>query len=182
MIRVSNGSRYGWATCMARPGPPAAVLAGLSLALAACGSTGSTARCSPTPHPSIGPPEVVDGPVTASAGSGVVALGSTAHVAVRVVGPASYQAPCEGPVRMIVVDSSDMHLYTDTPPAPRGTPCGAVTLAAGQHAEYDLSWPVDPTLPTGGYRLLLALGNQPDMVLPLHVGPIVDECAVPVGG
>jgi hypothetical protein len=101
----------------------------------------------------------------------VVGAGGSLMASVRVMGPLTYAAPCDAPLRMIVADSADIHVDALAPPAPRGTPCGsAVTLAAGQHVEYDVQWTADPTLPTGRYRLVLVLDGQPELVLPIQLG------------
>jgi hypothetical protein len=145
-----------------------AALAGVCACLVACGAETTAARCTPPPTPS--PPSVAAGALTASADRAVVPLGGMLKVTVAVAGPLSYQAPCDGPVRLIVVDSADIHVDSVSPPAPRGTPCGAVAVAAGQTAHYDLLWTADPTLPVGAYRLVLTLGDQPALSLPVSLG------------
>ena len=148
-----------------------ALVAALSapvLGLVACGGSVPTARC--TPLPSTSPPAAVAGQLTAFADRAVVSSGGTVAAGVRVSGPLSYQAPCAAPLSLIVVDRADIHVDSESPPAPRGTPCGAVALASGQTAEYDVLWNPDPTLPSGPYRLVLGLGDQPQLVVTVRVG------------
>jgi hypothetical protein len=80
-------------------------------------------------------------------------------------------------VQLIVSDSADLHVASQAPPAPKGTPCGAVTLAAGQTAHYDVAWASDPTLPAGEYRALVTLGDQPTLTLMLQLGAGPFSCA-----
>jgi hypothetical protein len=156
------------------PRPLAVALAGAALGLVACGSEAQTARCTPRPSPS--PPAATAGQLTATADPAVVPAGGSVEAAVHVAGPLTYQAPCTAPLSLIVVDSTDIHVDSEGPPAPKGTPCGAVKLAAGQTAEYDVVWNADPTLPTGPYRLVLGLGDQPQLVLTVHLGIEVSRC------
>jgi hypothetical protein len=152
--------------------PSRLLVAGLlvaSLGLAACGDAGSGGRCTPRASSTI--PVVTSGHLTATVDREVIGSGGSLLASVRVTGPLTYPAPCAGPVRMIVADSSDIHVDALAPPAPKGTPCGStVTLAAGQHVEYDVQWTADPTLPTGTYRLILALDGLPELVVPVQLG------------
>jgi len=151
--------------------PPRLAATGLlaaAMGLAACGDDGSTARC--TPHASATVSTAHAGLLTAALDRAVVPSGGSVLASLRVAGPLSYQAPCAGPVRLLVIDSTDIHVDSLTPPAPKGTPCGAVKLTAGQHVEYDVPWTADPTLPSGRYRLVLILDTQPQLVLSVQVG------------
>lgn len=152
----------------------AAALAGAALGLAACGGDSPPPLC--TPHASPSPPVTNAGQLSATADRAALPVGGSVQATVRVAGPFAYQAPCDAPMRLIVVDSADIHVDSVAPPAPKGTPCGAVNLAAGQSAEYDVVWNADPTLPTGAYRLVLALGDQPQLLLVVHLGVDVVHC------
>jgi hypothetical protein len=145
-----------------------AALLGVALGTAACGGETTATRC--TPQPTTSPPSAVAGPLTAGVDQAVMPSGGTLVATVKVAGPLAYQAPCDGPLRLIVVDSSDIHVDSLAPAAPKGTPCGAVNLASGQKAEYDVQWTADPTLPPGGYRLVLALGDQAQLALSVRIG------------
>jgi len=160
---------------MRLPPPLVAAPLGAALALAACGDAGQSARC--TPHPSASPPSITAGQLTAFADRAVVPTGGSLQASVRVTGPLRYQAPCDAPLQLIVVDSTDIHIDSLAPPAPRGTPCGAVALSAGQTAEYDVAWTADPTLPAGVYRLVLGLGDQPQLVVRVRLGLDVGGCS-----
>jgi hypothetical protein len=150
------------------------VAAGAAAGLTACGGDAQAVHCTPRPSPS--PPVATAGQITASADRAVVPSGDTVATTVHVTGPLAYQAPCTGPLSLIVIDSTDIHVFSAAPPAPKGTPCGAVTLAAGQSAEYDVQWNADPTLPSGRYRLVLALGDQPQLVLSMQLGLATSDC------
>ena len=145
-----------------------AALLGVALGTAACGGDTVATRCTPQPAPP--PPSAVAGPLTATVDQAVVPSGGTLVATVKVAGPLAYQAPCAAPLRLIVVDSSDIHVDSSAPAAPKGTPCGAVNLAGGQKAQYDVQWTADPTLPPGSYRLVLVLGDQPQMALSVRIG------------
>jgi hypothetical protein len=152
----------------------AVALAGAALGLAACGGDSPPPRC--TPHPSPSPLATTAGQLSGALDRAALPLGGSVQATVRVSGPLVYQAPCNAPLSLIVVDTADIHVDSQAPPAPKGTPCGAVSLAAGQSAEYDVVWNADPTLPTGAYRLVLALGDQPQLVLVVHLGIEVVQC------
>jgi hypothetical protein len=147
--------------------PPLAAAAGCAL-LAACGDAPAPATCR-TPAPAT-PPSATSGPLTAHADRGVFPAGGTLRISVDAAGPATYTAPCDQPLQVIVVDSADLHVAALAAPAPKGTPCGAVALAAGQTAHYEVQWTADETLPSGAYRLVLTLGDQPPMTLPVELG------------
>jgi hypothetical protein len=155
--------------------PPLLVAALLGAALCACGDSAQTARC--TTHAAATPPTATAGQLIAFADRAVVPSGGSLVAGVRAAGPLRYAAPCTAPLQLIVVDNADIHVDSETPPAPRGTPCGpAVSLAAGQTAEYDATWAADPTLPPGTYRLVLALGDQPQLVLHVRLGVDLSGC------
>lgn len=153
-----------------RPSRPlVAALAGAALGLLACGGDTPAPHCSP-PRASPSAPTVSSGHLTAVADRAVVPAGGSVAVAVQASGPWSFVAPCEGPVSLIVIDRTGIHVDALAPPAPKGTPCGTVTLAAGETAEYEVVWNADPTLPPGPYRLVLGLGDQPQLVLTVRLG------------
>jgi hypothetical protein len=147
--------------------PPLA-LAGACAVLAACGDSVPAAHC--TPAPSAAPPSVVAGPLTARADRGELPAGGTVRVSIDAAGPATFNAPCDQPLQVIVVDSAGLHVAALSAPAPKGTPCGAVTLAAGQTAHYEVLWTADPTLPPGRYSLATMLGDQPALVVQVELG------------
>jgi hypothetical protein len=152
-----------------------AALSTASTLLVACGETATTAQCR-TPAPAT-PASAVSGPLTAHTDRGVLQSGGTVHVVVDVVGPASFNAPCDAPVSAVVVDATDLHVAAVSAPAPKGTPCGAVSLPAGDKAHYELAWTADITLPSGGYRLVVTLGDQPPVTLPVALGPSSLVCS-----
>ena len=153
--------------------PLLAVLAGGVLGLSACGSVQS-ARCRPQPSPT--PPSTTAGQLTATADRAVVPSGGTVAASVEAAGPLAYTAPCDAPLSLIVIDSTDIHVDAEAPPAPKGTPCGAVKLAAGEKALYQVLWNTDSTLPSGRYRLVLGLGDQPQIVLAVRLGLDIGAC------
>jgi hypothetical protein len=153
--------------------PPLA-LAGACAALVACGDSTPVAHC--TAAPSLAPPSAVAGPLTARADRGEFPAGGTVRVSVDAAGPATYNAPCAQPLQVIVVDTADLHVAALTSVAPKGTPCGAVTLAAGQTAHYELLWTADPTLPPGHYNLDATLGDQPPIVVQVELGLATLAC------
>lgn len=148
------------------------IRAALALAccvLAGCGDSGpATSRC--TPPPTSTPASATSGPISAHTDRGAMAAGDTVKVSVDVSGPATYGAPCDAPVQLVVVDSTDLHVGAAGGPAPKGTPCGAVSLAAGQKAHYEVLWTSDDTLPPGRYSLVATLGDQEAIALPVTIG------------
>jgi hypothetical protein len=153
---------------MRSPSLLAAGLVAAAVGLAGCGDQGTAQRCTPPPTPAATPASA--GPLVAGVDRAVVPSGGAVLASLRVSGPLHYTAPCSGPVRLLVVDSADIHVDSLTPPAPKGTPCGDVTLAAGQQARYDVQWTADPTLPTGRYRLVFVLDDQPQLAVTVQLG------------
>jgi hypothetical protein len=143
-------------------------LAGAFAVLTACGDSVPATHC--TPAPSAPPPSAVAGPLTAHADRGSFPAGTTVRLSVDAAGPLTYTAPCTQPLQVIVVDSADLHVAALTAPAPKGTPCGSVNLAAGQTAHYEVLWTADATLPPGLYNLDAALGDQPPLVVQVQLG------------
>jgi hypothetical protein len=148
--------------------PLRAALAGPCLLLVACGDVVAPPQC--TAIPTASPPHVSAGALTARADHGVMPAGNTLHVSVEAAGPLSYSAPCNQPLQLIVSDSADLHVASGGAAAPKGTPCGAVSLQAGQTAHYDVAWPSDPTLPAGEYRVVVTLGDQAPLALSVQLG------------
>jgi hypothetical protein len=152
-----------------------AALSTLCALLVACGETPTTAQCR-TPAPAT-PASVSSGPLSAHTDRGVLQSGGTVHVSVDAVGPVTFTAPCDAPISAVVVDATDLHVGAVSAPAPKGTPCGAVNLAAGDKAHYELAWTADITLPQGTYRLVVSLGDQPPLSLPVALGPSTLVCS-----
>ncbi|HXA28341.1 MAG TPA: hypothetical protein VN193_06295 [Candidatus Angelobacter sp.] len=149
--------------------PPLLALAGACAVLVACGDSTPAAHCSALP--SAPPASAVAGPLTGHADPGSFPAGGTVRVSVDAAGPATFDAPCDQPLQLIVVDSADLHVAAQpSSAAPKGTPCGAVTLTAGETAHYELLWTADPTLPPGRYSLDATLGDQPPLVLSVDLG------------
>lgn len=146
-----------------------AVPAAACCVLAACGDSGPVAgHC--TPPPTASPALATAGALTARTDRGALAAGDTVKVSVDVAGPATYDAPCDQPLQLVVVDSTALHVGEATAPAPKGTPCGAVSLAAGQSAHYEVLWTSDDTLPPGRYTIAATLGDQAPLSLDVTVG------------
>ena len=157
-----------------------AAAAATAAVVAGCGGGSSSSTvCSPAAAGSPGPSSVAAGALTAAVDRGSLPAGTTVHLRVSARGPASYTAPCDGPLQLLVAaDPADIHIYTAAPPGAHGTPCGAASLAAGQEAEYDVDWTPEATLPAGVYRAVLTLGDQPPLILRVAVGtsPVVASC------
>jgi hypothetical protein len=148
---------------------PLPAIAATCAVLAACGGEAAAPQQCRTPAPAT-PPSVAAGPLTARADRGVFPAGGTLRISLDAAGPVTYNAPCDQPVQVVVVDSADLHVAALSAPAPKGTPCGAVTLAAGQTAHYEVPWTADETLPPGTYRLVVTLGDQASLALPVELG------------
>ena len=140
--------------------------AGASVAACSGGATSSTG-CSATPTPAATPPSAQSGPLSASADRATAQPGDRVQAEVVVSGPARVSAPCTGPVELVVVDVAGLHVHADTPPAAHGVPCGDVTVDPGRTVTYTLTWAPDPTLPPGMYSVVLTLGANPPLVLPV---------------
>jgi hypothetical protein len=153
---------------MSRRRIPHVTLAAACCGLAACAGDAPALHCTPPPSPT--PPSAVAGPLTAAADHGLLAPGTMLKVSVDASGPLTYQAPCSSPLTLLVVDSADIHVDSVAPVAPKGTPCGAVSLTAGQTAHYEVLWTADPTLPTGRYRVVATLGDQAPIALAFQLG------------
>src|SRR5260221_5062497 len=96
------------------------LLLGASALLAACGDSTTAARC--TPPPLAPSPSAVAGPLTARADRALVPAGGMVRLSVDAAGPASFAAPCDQPLQLIVVDNADLHVAALSAPAPKGTP------------------------------------------------------------
>ena len=112
--------------------------------------------------------------MSATASSGRVDPGATVTATETVTGPAHVHFDdCSAPLRVIVVDPSDVHVYSgQAQPATDASLCPEATLAAGQTLQETVTWPVDPTLPGGVYTMILVLGDQPQLSLSVAVGSV----------
>jgi hypothetical protein len=154
---------------------PVAAAAWCALALVACGSARTGSRpCSPAPTQR--PPEVSEATVTAVADRAVVAPGGTVTFTVVASGVSRFNAPCSGPLHVVIDDASQAGVYSTSSASGPSSPCGAVALAAGGRAVYSVAWPVDPTLPGGPYEATLVLGDTPAIQLPIAVGAVKPSC------
>ena len=158
---------------MRRPSvSPAAVAVLLSAcaAQAAPVSSSCTARAAPPPHAAAGP-------FLASAGQAVVAPGATVAFTVTATGPASFTAPCSGPLQLFVADDTTLRVYAAASATGPASPCGAVSLVKGKRDVYAVTWQVDPTLPPGPYTATLLLGDQPALTLTVKLASSVAGCS-----
>jgi len=105
---------------MSPPRLLACALAAVALGLAACNQDTVATRCRPVPTPS--PSVASAGRLLATTDAAVVPTGGSVDASVKVTGPLDYQAPCEGPLSLIVIDRTDIHVDSLAPPAPKGTP------------------------------------------------------------
>lgn len=144
----------------------------LALPLAACsaGDSSTSTPCSPRPSPTVTAPSARAGSVTVAADSGLVEPGSSVTVTVHVDGPLQLVTDCSAPVELVVVDSSDVHVFADHPAAERGVPCGNVTLPPGGGADYELHWTPDATLPSGRYTAVVTVGSLTPVDLGIVLG------------
>ncbi len=157
--------------------PVATLCAPVVAALTACGSAAApTVHCSIPMRSDPPTPSALAGVVGFAAdrgwleGAGAIAFTATVH------GPARFRADCAGPLQVVVSDSADIHVFSAAPPAVRGVPCGVVSLPRGRSAEYELSWPVDSSLPSGLYEATLVLGDQPATTLQVRLGRADPVC------
>ena len=153
-------------------------LAALAILLTACGS--AVAVATPTPHcrpaPSLALPSAAAAAVSATADQAQVDPGSTVTFTETAAGPATVQVDCSQPLQVVVTDGTGLSVYSgDSPPAP-ATACGEVTLASGAAETYQVTWPVDSSLPGGTYTATLVLGDAPELTLTLAVGTLPGEC------
>ena len=147
----------------------------VAAALAAgCGTSAtSSSTCTPDAATAATPPRATSGPVTLAADRGAVPRGGTVAFTVTVTGPATVSAPCDAPVSLVVTDASDIHVYSASSPAQPGEPCGDLALGTGQTAVYQVRWDVDPTTPSGSYRVAASVGDLPDADVALAVSGAV---------
>jgi hypothetical protein len=148
---------------------PAALVAA---AIVSCGSSSQgTAACTPSPTlPPLPPANSSAGPVNVVADREHVAQGSPVAFTVTLTGPVHFTAACSAPVQLIVSDQAGIHVFAEAPAAPRGVPCDAVTLAAGEKAQYPLAWQTDASLPAGGYLATFIAGDQPAVSVQIVIG------------
>jgi hypothetical protein len=151
---------------------PVVLAALLAAVIVSCGSANQgSAACTPSPTlPSLPPAISSAGSVSVVADHDRVAPGASVSFTVTVAGPLHFTAACAGPVQLIVSDQAGLHVFAESPPAPHGEPCDAVSLDAGQKARYTLSWQTDSSLPPGGYLATLTAGDQPAVSAQVTVG------------
>jgi hypothetical protein len=153
-------------------------LAALGLLLTAC--AGTTSLGSPTPvcrPPLLLPsPAASLAPVSATADRAQVDPGATVTFVETLSGPATVDVDCSQPLQVIVTDSAGLSVYSGvSAPAPAGG-CGTLSLAAGTGEAFEVQWQVDPALPGGTYTATLALGDAPELTLPVAVGTLPGAC------
>jgi len=166
-MRLWSGVRGGTLHVVARATACAVVIA-------ACGSSASPARCRAVP--SASPPQVTAARLVASADAASAQPGSTVAFTVVTWGPTRYEAPCDGPLQLVVEDQTTLSVYSSASTAGPASACGDVTLASGVREVYDVAWAVDPTQPRGLYRARLLLGDLPPITLPVRVGGNAAVC------
>ncbi|MGA3183977.1 MAG: hypothetical protein ABSE52_05195 [Candidatus Dormibacteria bacterium] len=153
-------------------------LAAVCLLLTACGS--AVAVATPTPHcrpaPSLALPSAAAAPVSATADQAQVDPGTTVTFTEIAAGPAMVQVDCAQPLQLIVTDDTGLSVYSGYSPAAPASACGEVTLAGGAIETYQVTWPVDSSIPGGTYTATLVLGDAPELTLSLAVGTLPDEC------
>ncbi|HEY0409946.1 MAG TPA: hypothetical protein VGE42_06710 [Candidatus Dormibacteraeota bacterium] len=157
--------------------PVATLRAPVVAALTACGSAAApTVHCTVPARPDPPSPSAVAGVVGFAADRGWLVGPGTIAFTATVRGPARFRADCSGPLQVVVSDAADIHVFSAAPPAVKGVPCGVVSLPRGRSAEYELSWRVDPSLPSGPYEVTLVLGDQPPTTLPVRLGRADPVC------
>jgi plastocyanin len=153
-------------------------LAALALLLTACGS--ALAVATPTPHcrpaPSLALPSAAAAPVSATADKAQVDPGSTVTFTETAAGPATVQVDCSQPLQIVVTDGTGLSVYSGSSAAAPASACGEVDIAGGAAESYQVTWPVDSSLPGGTYTATLVLGDTPELTLTLAVGTLPGEC------
>jgi hypothetical protein len=150
----------------------------VALLLTACGPAKAVATAvacaTPTPIPA---PSMASPPYTAVADVGRVDPGGTVTFTETVEGPASLQVDCAQPLTVVVTDSTGLSVYSGSSAQAQGDGlCGQLSLAGGTTQAYEVSWPVDSSLPGGDYRAALVLGDAPPLILTVAVGVIPASC------
>ncbi len=152
-------------------------LAAVALLLTACGAAASatpTPRCHPAVHfPS---PSASAAPVSATADQAQVDPGATVTLTETITGPATVQVDCSAPLQVLVTDSTALSVYSGYSAEAAADACGTLILAAGARQSYQVTWPVDPSLPGGTYTATLVLGDAPQLTLSLAVGALPGAC------
>ncbi|MGD0448992.1 MAG: hypothetical protein ABSB36_10365 [Candidatus Dormibacteria bacterium] len=153
-------------------------LAALALLLTACG--GEVAMATPTPQcrsaPSLPPPSAAATPVSATADHAQVDPGTTVTFTETAAGPATVQVDCTQPLQVVVTDGTGLSVYSGSSPAAPASACGEVALASGLTETYQVTWPVESSIPGGTYTATLILGDAPELTLTLAVGTVPGEC------
>jgi hypothetical protein len=153
-------------------------LAALALLLTACGSEAAVATATPTcrPAPTLAMPSASAAPVVATANQAQVDPGSTVTFTETASGPATLEVDCSQPLQVVVTDGTGLSVYSGYSAAAPSTACEEVTLADGASATYQVTWPVEASIPGGTYTATLTLGDAPELTLTLAVGTLPDEC------
>ncbi len=152
--------------------------AAVALLLTACGGAAATAtptpRCRPALHfPS---PSASAAPVSATADQAQVDPGAAVTFTETIAGPATVQVDCSQPLQILVTDSTALSVYSGYSAEAAADACGTLTLAGGASQSYQVTWPVDPSLPGGTYTATLVLGDAPELTLSLAVGALPGAC------
>lgn len=150
-----------------------------TLLLAGCGTPMvTTPGCTAPATAGAPPPSATAGQLTATADTGLVAPGAMVELSVTVSGPAHLMAPCSGPLELVVVDRSGLHVFAEAPEAAKGLPCGDVTVDSGHTTVFLVTWTPDDTLPSGTYSAVLTLGNSAPLTLPITLAHrALESCA-----
>ena len=153
-------------------------LAALTLLLTACGGVVAVATPTPPcrPAPSLAPPSAAAAPVSATADHAQVDPGGTVTFTEIAAGPSTVQVDCSQPLQVVVTDGTGLSVYSGYSAAAPASACGAVTLTTGAEETYQVTWPVDLSLPGGTYTASLVLGDAPQLSLTLAVGTLPGAC------
>ncbi len=153
-------------------------LAPLALLLAACGGVVAVATPTPScrPAPVLAAPSAAAAPVSATADRALVDPGGTVAFTEIVDGPAMVEVDCSQPLQVVVTDGTGLTVYSGYSAGAPPSACGEVSLAAGAGETYQVSWPVDASLPGGTYTATLVLGDAPELTLNLAVGTLPGAC------
>jgi len=121
-------------------------------------------------------PQVAMPPVSAAADQGRVDPGAQVNFTETVTGPTILQVDCQQPLQLVVTDATGLSVYSGAEAPVAAGLCGRLSVAAGAAEAYQVSWPVDPSLPGGTYQATLMLGDAPELTLAVAVGAIPGGC------